>query len=461
MAESTTNEPWRQYTPYASLAALGVYLTQQQVLQPIGAEVKIAQKTVLYAPTDKLLDAEIALLAGAHGLVEINTVLRSEPALQAAFGRTACAEQSVVQDTLDACTADNVAQLQRALTTIFRRHSQSYQHPFDRQWLVLDADLSGLPCGPKAELACKGYFGASQARRGRQLLRVVASPYQEIVVDQLLAGNANLSTNLPAVIEAAEAVLDLTLSKRRRTIVRLDAGGGSVADINWLLDRGYQVHAKDYAAARVTKLAATITEWIDDPHVLGRQVAWVTEPCDLYHRPVRRIIARCQEHGGRWSYGVIVSSVRGAAMVNRMRDLLDTRHIQHHRRLLAYVYFYDQRGGGVETSFKGSKQGLNLGHRTKKRIEAQRMLLGLTLLAYNILLWARRWLAPQRPQVLRLGIQRLRRDVLRITGYVVRNAHGQIVRICLNSQSLQAQQLAHAFRALLAQTPVDLILGET
>jgi hypothetical protein len=461
MAESTTNTLRRQYTPYASLVALGVYLTQQQVLQPLCDEVQIAQKTVRYTPTDKLLDAVIALLAGAHGLVEINTVLRSEPALQAAFGRTACAEQSVVQDTLDACTAANVAELQRALTTIFRRQSQSYRHDFSQQELVLDADLSGLPCGPKAELASKGYFRASKARRGRQLLRVVASPYQEIVVDQLLAGTANLSTNLPSLLEAAEAVLDLTPSQRQQTIVRLDAGGGSVADINWLLDRGYQVHAKDYAAARVAKLAAPITEWVDDPCVPGRQVAWVTTPCDLYHRPVRRIIARCREHSGRWSYGVIVSSVSAATIERLLQDLLAARHIDQPRLLLAYVYFYDQRGGGVETSFKGSKQGLNLGHRNKKRIEAQRMLLGLALLVYNLLLWARRWLAPQRPQLLQFGIRRLIRDVLHITGYVVRDAQGQIVGIGLNQRSHLAQQLANAFRQLLAGTQVDLILGET
>ena len=52
------------------------------------------------------------MLAGAHGIVEINTRLRADPALQAAFGRTACAEQSVVQQTLDACTDENVTQMQ-------------------------------------------------------------------------------------------------------------------------------------------------------------------------------------------------------------------------------------------------------------------------------------------------------------------------------------------------------------
>ena len=50
----------------------------------------IAQKTVMHTPLDKVYDAVITLRAGAHGLVEINTRLRSDPVLQAAFGRTGC-----------------------------------------------------------------------------------------------------------------------------------------------------------------------------------------------------------------------------------------------------------------------------------------------------------------------------------------------------------------------------------
>jgi hypothetical protein len=57
-----------------------------------GSHWPIAQKTVKHAPIDKLNDAFISLLVGAHGLVEINIRLRSDPALQAAFGRSSCAE---------------------------------------------------------------------------------------------------------------------------------------------------------------------------------------------------------------------------------------------------------------------------------------------------------------------------------------------------------------------------------
>lgn len=77
--------------------------------------------------------------------------------------------------------------------------------------------------------------------------------------------------------------------------------------------------------------------------------------------------------------------------------------------LAAYVTFYDQRGGGIETSFKGDKGGLGLTKRAKKRFEAQHMLTLLGSLAHNVVVWARRWLSSQKIQ--HYGILRMVRDV--------------------------------------------------
>src|SRR4030095_15184982 len=146
------------YTPAASLAALGVKLQQVKLFEPIERLVHIAQKAVKYSPLDKLYDSFIAMLAGAHGMVEINTRLRADPALQAAFGRKACAETSAGQQTLDACTDENVSQMQQALDQIFREHSRASRHEYQDNYQILDIDMSGMPCGPKAALATKGYF---------------------------------------------------------------------------------------------------------------------------------------------------------------------------------------------------------------------------------------------------------------------------------------------------------------
>ncbi len=176
MNECNTNLR-QHFTGCASLAAIGVKLRQLKLFEPIRTHVQIRQKTIKHTPADKLYDAFISLLAGAHGLVEINTRLRADPAVQQAFGRSACAEQSVVQQTLDACTGENVSQMQQALDLIYRQHSRGYRHDYQAGFQLLDVDMSGLPCGPKAAFArhrllCRAIpppRAASGARAGHPL----------------------------------------------------------------------------------------------------------------------------------------------------------------------------------------------------------------------------------------------------------------------------------------------------
>jgi hypothetical protein len=449
----------RQFSPCASLAALGVSLQERDVLGPIRERLVIAQKTVKHTPLDKVYDAFITLLAGAHGLVEINTRLRSDPVLQAAFGRSACAEQSVVQQTLDACTAENVRQMEQALQVIYRRHSRGYRHDYTTEWQILDVDMSGLPCGRKAALATKGYFAKQRNRRGRQLGRVLATRYDEIVVDQLFSGTTQLAAALQPLVTAAAQTLRLSAATRARTIVRVDAGGGSLDDVNWLLEQGYAVHAKEYSSRRAATLAESVTEWVDDPRVPGRQMGWVTDTPSEYVRPVRRIAVRCRKKNGQWGSGVVISALAPADVLHLTGQAPD-RVDDDHAVLRAYVYFYDQRGGGVETALKNDKQGLGLTHRNKKRFEAQQMVMLLSALAHNVLMWARQWLQAQCPPVRRFGILRLVRDVLRISGFAVRDATGRLTQVVLNEAAPLAHGLAAALCQLLAPLHVAVTLGK-
>src|SRR5256885_13355801 len=102
------------YTPAASLAALGVKLQQINLFGPIERLVHIAQKTVKHSPLDNLYDSFIAMLAGAQGMGEINTRLRADPARPRGLRQSrlcGAVEQSVVQQTLDACSDENVTQM--------------------------------------------------------------------------------------------------------------------------------------------------------------------------------------------------------------------------------------------------------------------------------------------------------------------------------------------------------------
>lgn len=463
MGESTTNATTRDeqhFSAQASLAAVGVLLRQRDIFGPIRARVRIAQKAVRHAPLDKLYDGVIAIVAGAHGVVEVNTRLRSDVGLQRAFGRAAGAEQSTVRQTLDACTAETVAQMEAALDEIYRRHGAGYRHDYARAWQLLDVGMSGWPCGKKAACATTGYCAKQRNRRGRQIGRVLASHYGEVVVDRLYPGTTQLATAPPGLAEAAERTLDLDADKRARAIVRLDAGGGRVEDVNWLLARGYAVHGKDYSARRAHALAATVADWVADPRVPGRQVGRVAEETDAYVRPLRRSAVRLRKKNGQWGVGLLLSALTPRDVIALTRQPID-RAGDPTAVLLAYAYFYDQRGG-PETSFKEDKQGLGLTKRAKKRFAAPQMALALSTPAHNALAWARAWLAPHAPALAHYGALRLVRDAFHVSGLLlVDPATGQVRGVILNAAAPLAAALRTALRVLLAPAQVAVSLGQT
>jgi hypothetical protein len=437
---------------------LGVHLAQIALFAPVRSLVQIAQKTVRYTPTDKLFDCFIGILAGAHGIADINRVLRADPALQAAFGRAGCAEQSTLQDTLDAATSTTVTQIEAAFLQILRTHSRVVRHDFDQAYLWLDVDLTGVPCGPKAACATKGYFAGKKNRQGRQIGRVLASDYQEIVVDRLFAGRTQLTGALQPLMGAAEQTLRLTPAQRARTIVRVDGGGGSVAQVNALLTDGYGVLCKDYSTRRAARLVPSVTHWVDDPKEEGRQVGWVTEPATEYVREVRRLAVRYRKPNGQWGSEVLITTVPSAVLVAR-QGAAPTAVDAAAWELLATLYGYDGRGGACETSFQEDTYGLGLKRRNKRRFYAQEVLGQLTALAHNVLVWAKAWLLPAAPRLRGYGLPRLVRDVLGVLGRVSFGEEGQVCQVVLNEADRQAAWLLPAFQRLLIPHGVKISLG--
>ncbi len=463
------------FTPAASLAALGVVLEQRKVFEPIRAHVQIEQKTVKHTPLDKLYDSFITLLAGAHGLVEINTLLRADHALQRAFGRKRCAEQSVVQQTLDACTPTQVAQMEQAMQEIYRTHSRGFRHDYRADWQILDVDLCGWLCGKQAAFATKGYFAnAARNRRGRQLGRVLAWHYQEVIVDRLFPGNCQLNATLQTLVSAAQNTLQLDAEQRQRTLVRIDAGGGSVPNLNWLLEQGYEVLGKACSGQQSRLLATTVQHWMTDTQVPERQIGWVCEEPSAFVRPVRRVAVRSRKPNGQWGVGVLICSLSDQAVFHLAGVPLEAP-ADEQMVLQAMVGLYDQRGGGIETSFKGDK-GIGLTKRNKKRFEAQQMLMLLGSLAHNVIVWAHEWLntpAPIEPEQAQLiplssreplphyGPLRMVRDVFHLSGFLRWDACGQLVEIVLNQDALLARRILFSLRQLLAPMHVAINLGQT
>jgi Transposase DDE domain group 1 len=256
----------KRQTAFGGLCVLGRYLTDEGVLEPLSS-VKVAQKSVEHSPAQKLTDALMGILCGCKAIYETNVRVRPDVPLQQAFGRKRVAEQSTIQRTLDAFTEHNVAQLRQAVESIGRRHSRLPQHPYDQQMLVVEVDLTGLRASKKAELSTKGYFSGSRNATGRQLVRVSAPSYGEIIFSKLHPGNTNSCEVLKQTMNEVERVLGSSPHKRQRTLIRLDGGFGTDENIEWLCSCGYQFVVKGYGGGRAGKLARSVVEdaWHEGP----------------------------------------------------------------------------------------------------------------------------------------------------------------------------------------------------
>ncbi len=421
--------PFNLFTARAGLAALGVRIQRQGIWAVVQQQLHIKQKVRQHRPLDKLLDCFINVLAGGAGLIEINQLVRPDVALQRAFGRQTCAEQSTISDTLNACTSDNVHQLRTAIQIILQQHGQSYRHAYEAAWQVLDIDTTGLPAGRLGEGVTKGYFAGRKSCRGRQLGRVVATAYDELIVDQLYEGKRQLEHSLTQLVEMAENALNLGEKQRARTVLRVDAGGGSEANINWLLKRGYFVLIKIHNWQRVRKLINTVTDWSVDPEVPTREVGWVTHPY-AYAQPTRQVALRKRKTNGQWIYQVLVLNLTDD-MLSALTASPSASAGGAGTLLFTALAAYDQRGGGAETQNRGDKQGLHLAHRNKHSFVAQEMLVLLAQLAHNLLVWTRNDLARADDHFTHYGIARMMRDVLQIPGCVQFNERGRVTQITL------------------------------
>jgi hypothetical protein len=448
MSDRSTTRPSRVWedSSHASLCVLGPLLRHRGILPTLEQGVTIHQKVLKYTPAQKVTMVFIGILSGLRTISGLDLSLRADPALQQAFALPGCAEQSVIADTLDAATEDDVAALRQALEAILEQHSLALRHDFTQQLLVLDVDLSPAPCGGQAEGAEHGYMGRYRGKRGRKLVRVREAQSHETLYETVMPGNQVES--LPVVRMVVECIEKLygmagedeaAKQKRARTEWRMDSAWGSDPILTFLLGRGYQVTGKFRSHSRIKRLIRGIAVW---------QEAWYAntdwgdppEPA-VFARPLRQIATRtvCPSAASGYRYTVFFSS----------RQELSPREVLAH---------YDGRAG-TEADIKGDKYGLGLAAIRKGSMAAQRIIVLLTQLAHNVLLWTRAWLAAQVPELRQFGVVRLVREVWAIPGRV-KMKDGAIRRVRLRQEHRRARQVARALAALLLPGQTIGLLGQ-
>jgi Transposase DDE domain group 1 len=415
-------------TSRASLCALGEYLRRQCFFAPLREQVQIPQKTVRYRPIDKVLDALLGILCGAKTISQSNGTIRVDPAVQRAFGRTGCAEQSTIARTLQACTADQGLQLERVSRYYLKRYGHTPHHRFDEKLLWVDLDVPPLPIGAQAEGSERTWMGRNRSKTGRQVLRWTASDYREILHETLLRGTAAAGPALKTALGEIETHVGWTRERRQRIVLRLDGGFGTTEVLNWLLSRGYQVVAKISHSGRVRKLRQALGPWQATSNP-GREIAPVLHP-HRFCRTTRQWVIRTPKDKGGYQYAVLVT------------PLTD-------RDPVALADAYDGRAM-IEATFCQDKQALGLVTRRQRRWEAQQRVLLLARLAHHLLLWGKQWLSrvpTTRRRLQGYGLMRLLRDVWAVPG-VIRWRRGWMVSVRFLPLHPLATPLQESFSAL-------------
>ena len=450
------------YSSHGSLIAVAVWMKEQAIWASVEATVTIPQKTVRYRPTAKLQAVLVAILAGAHGLVDVNSQLRADHALATAFELPGWPDQSTLSETLSACTSETVTAMRTCLRTIYQQHGRALHHRPDDGLLILDVDLTGLPCGVQGEEATKGYFSEEPGRRGRQLGRVLAPAYDEIVAEALYPGKKQLTQAFVPLVEAAEQTmhLDQDTPARHNVLLRVDAGAGTEHEIAWALDRGYHLLTKLKSHQRTQKLVRSVGTWYADPKVPGRCVGHVEQPYAFAQATTQIAIRSTRTHKGKpvTTTRVLLTDLTDQQVLTIAGEPCAATPTPE-QVALAVAHAYDQRGGGVETANREDKQGLGLTKRNKKSFAAQEMLVLLAELAHNVLIWVRHDLVQVDQRCQQFGIQRLVRDLLQIPGRLSRIPFSRKYKLTLSRDHPLSKRLLRPLQ-LLAGSKLVVNLGE-
>ncbi len=384
------NEEVEIYSEHSILCGLSPIIWEKRIFELIHENVHIPQKTVSYRPTDKLVFVILGIISGSETVYDLNYNLRVDQALLRSFGYDQCADQSVIQQTLNASTAENVQQLESALRSIWDQNSLTTallenavnENATGNNQVVtvvtIDIDLSGQPASRNAEHSTKGYFAGKKNIYGRQLARVLVPQTQEIVTESLYPGNTTSCSPFKAMITKMEQVLHLD-SKAKRLLIqlRLDGGFGTDKNINFALWRDYQLLAKMRSASRTKKLVKSVCKWVDVPNNSDgalRQAGWVSTP-HRYGRKTRQVAIRTPDSKKKngYKYAVLISTDMKAKLHTIVTD-------------------YDARSGVPESSFCQDNQGLSIRKRRKRSFVAQQMLMLLSQLAHNLIKWMQNWM---------------------------------------------------------------------
>ena len=383
-------------TSFGPLIALGFFVREHDLWAPIRDRVQFDGPTHCLEPIDALYDLWIGILAGCEVVAQVNTTVRADPLLAQAWGRDQFHEQSTIARILDACSPVQVIQMREASESLFHWLGQAHRHDFRKGLIRLDIGLTGMPASKRAEGSTKGYFSRRRNSYGRQLVRIGATDYREIVASLLYPGSQTSLASLQTAVLVLERVLYLDPRRRQHTLLRIDGGFGSDDNLAWVLERHYQLIAKGYSGKRAAAYAQRVKRWTE----IRPGERWVARsPVQLvFPMPTQTIVVRWLTLKRRFRHALYIATDLDATPVE-------------------VAEAYDDRGAG-EVEIQTDHMGLLLRRRRKRGFAAQEMLVLLNDLAHNWLAWLHAWVLKDSPFE-GFGPKRIIRDLFTIPGEAV------------------------------------------
>lgn len=388
--------PMENSTCFGPLVALGFFMREHDLWAPIRNRVQFNKPTHCLEPIDALYDMWIGILAGCEVVAQVNTTIRADPLLARAWGREQFHEQSTIARVLDACSPLQVIQMREASESLFHWLGQAHRHDVRDGLLRLDIDLTGMPASKRAEASTKGYFSSRRNTYGRQLVRIGATDYREIVASLLYPGSQTSLASLQIAVSTLERVLYLDRERRQSTLLRIDGGFGSDENLAWVLGRHYQLMAKGYSGKRAAAYARRVKHWTE----IRPGERWVARsPTQLvFPIPTQTIVVRWLTPKRRLHHALYITTNLDATLIE-------------------VTEIYDDRGAS-EVEIQADHMGLLLRRRRKRCFAAQEMLVLLNDLAHNWLAWLHAWVLKDSPFD-GFGPKRIIRDLLTIPGEAV------------------------------------------
>jgi Transposase DDE domain group 1 len=252
------------------------------------------------------------------------------------------------------------------------------------------------------------------------------------LLSRLYPGSQQSSPTYQPTIDALEALVSWTTWQKQQTIFRTDSGFGSDDNINYALNRDWQILTKGHGGRRPASFAKRISgeSW----SLVGTE-RWVAPvpQAPVYACPTQTLLLK-------W-----LNQRRQIKMATVVCSLLEWTPEQ-------VIGHYDDRGQ-CETQIQSDKGGLKLTRRRKQSLAAQEGLILLTDLAHNLIAWSQQWMAFDKP-IHSFGTTRFIDDVLAIPGELIFN-QGRLVKVKLNERHPYAQNVALGLQSLLLRFDIS------